>query len=102
MCYRIAGIDVHKKMLAVVVADVEVTGEYQFERRQFASNPERLSTFLDYSLCGHDTSSAVFDLALLLELFFLTRIPDWKPNASSSTEMTSYKSPMRLTRYSRS
>jgi len=30
--YRIAGIDVHKKKLAVVVADVEVHGEYQFER----------------------------------------------------------------------
>jgi len=27
MSYRIAGIDVHKKMLAVVVADVEVQGE---------------------------------------------------------------------------
>ena len=26
MSYRIAGIDVHKKMLAVVVADVEVEG----------------------------------------------------------------------------
>lgn len=34
MPYRIAGIDVHKKMLAVVVADVEATGEYQFERRR--------------------------------------------------------------------
>ena len=32
MSYRIAGIDVHKKMLAVVVTDVEVDGEYQFER----------------------------------------------------------------------
>ena len=28
MSYRIAGIDVHKKMLAVVVADVEVDGGY--------------------------------------------------------------------------
>ena len=34
MAYRIAGIDVHKKMLAVVVSDVEVDGEYQFERRR--------------------------------------------------------------------
>ncbi len=42
MSYRIAGIDVHKKMLAVVVADVEVKGEYQFERRLFGSNPEHL------------------------------------------------------------
>jgi len=33
MPYRIAGIDVHKKKLAGVVADVEVEDEYQFERR---------------------------------------------------------------------
>jgi Transposase len=42
MSYRIAGIDVHKKMLAVVVSDVEVDGEHQFERRMFGSNPEQL------------------------------------------------------------
>jgi transposase len=42
MPYRIAGIDVHKKMLAVVVADVEAEGEYQFQRRRFGSNPEHL------------------------------------------------------------
>ena len=42
MSYRIAGIDVHKKMLAVVVSDVEVDGEYRFERRMFGSNPEQL------------------------------------------------------------
>jgi transposase len=42
MAYRIAGIDVHKKMLAVVVSDVEVDGEYDFERRLFGSNPEQL------------------------------------------------------------
>lgn len=32
MAYRIAGIDVHKKKLAVVVADIEVEDEYHFER----------------------------------------------------------------------
>jgi transposase len=42
MSYRIAGIDVHKKMLAVVVSDVEIESEYQFERRMFGSNPEQL------------------------------------------------------------
>jgi len=31
MPHRIAGIDVHKRMLAVVVSDVEVADEYQFE-----------------------------------------------------------------------
>jgi len=42
MSYRIAGIDVHKKMLAVVVTDVEIDSEYQFEQRRFGSNPEQL------------------------------------------------------------
>jgi transposase len=42
MAYRIAGIDVHKKKLAVVVADVEVEEEYHFERRWYGSNPEHL------------------------------------------------------------
>jgi transposase len=48
MAYRIAGIDVHKKKLAVVVADVEVDDEYQFERRWFASNPEQLRGLADW------------------------------------------------------
>ncbi len=47
MPYRIAGIDVHKKMLAVVVSDVEIEGEYQFERRLFGSNPEQLRSLAD-------------------------------------------------------
>ena len=42
MAYQIAGIDVHKKMLAVVVADVEVDGEWRFERRQFGTSPSQL------------------------------------------------------------
>jgi len=42
MPYTIAGIDVHKRMLVVVVSDVEVHDEYQFERRQLSSNPAQL------------------------------------------------------------
>ena len=44
MSYRIAGIDIHKKMLAVVVADVEIDGENQFERARFGATP---------SICGY-------------------------------------------------
>jgi hypothetical protein len=50
MPYRIAGIDVHKKMLAVVVFDVEVHSEYQFERRRFGSNPEQLRWLAEWLL----------------------------------------------------
>jgi transposase len=50
MSYRIAGIDVHKRMLAVVVADVEAEGEYQFERRPFGSNPQQLRLLAEWLL----------------------------------------------------
>jgi transposase len=42
MPYRIAAVDVHKKMLAVVVTDVAGEGDYQFERRKFGATPDEL------------------------------------------------------------
>src|SRR2546428_7889839 len=48
MPYRIAGIDVHKRKLAVVVADVEVEEEYLFERRWYGSNPEQLQLLAEW------------------------------------------------------
>ena len=42
MPYRIAGIDVHKRMLAVVIADVAVEGEYAFDRRTVGTSPRDL------------------------------------------------------------
>jgi len=53
MPYKIAGIDVHKRMLAVVVSDVEVDGGYAFERRQFGSNPAQLRLLADWLLEQH-------------------------------------------------
>jgi transposase len=50
MPYRIAGIDVHKKMLAVVVCDVEIDSEFHFERRMFGSNPEQLRSLAAWLL----------------------------------------------------
>src|SRR5499427_1948173 len=48
MPYRIAGVDVHKKKLAVVVADIEVEEQYQFERRWYGSNPEQLQRLVEW------------------------------------------------------
>ena len=48
MPYRMAGIDVHKKRLAVVVADVEAEDHYQFERRWYGSNPEQLRVLSEW------------------------------------------------------
>lgn len=48
--YQIAGIDVHKRMLAVVVADVSIEGEYQFERRQFGCSPNQLRSLAEWMI----------------------------------------------------
>lgn len=48
MPYRIAGIDVHKKMLAVVVADVEVEGDFQFERQKIGTSPADLRALAEW------------------------------------------------------
>jgi len=42
--------DVHKTMLAVVVSDVEIESEYQFERRMFGSRPEQLRSLAAWLL----------------------------------------------------
>jgi hypothetical protein len=47
--YKIAGIDVHKSMLAVVITDAHKEGEFQFQRRKFttlASGLEQLAAWL--------------------------------------------------------
>jgi transposase len=48
MPYQIAAIDVHKKMLAVVVADVEVEGDYHFERLKVGTSPAQLRALADW------------------------------------------------------
>lgn len=48
MSYRIAGVDVHKKMLAVTVADVAVDGEWPFERREFGTSPSQLRLLAEW------------------------------------------------------
>jgi transposase len=48
MSYRVAAVDVHKKMMAVVVTDVEGEGAYQFERRKFGATPDELQVLAQW------------------------------------------------------
>src|SRR6201987_2432569 len=68
MSYRIAGVDAHKKILAVVVSDVEVDGQYQFERRMFGSNPEQLRSLAAW-LLAQEVEEVVME----------SRAQYWKP-----------------------
>ena len=60
MPYRIAGIDVHKKMLAVVMSDVEVDGEYQFQWRTVGSSPDQLRSLAEW-LLAHEVEEVVME-----------------------------------------
>src|SRR6516225_8098896 len=48
MAYTIAGIDVHKRMLAVVVSDLAADAEDAFARRPFGSTPTQLRRLADW------------------------------------------------------
>jgi len=60
MAYRIAGVDVHKKMLAVVVADAEVEGEWRFERRLCGTSPSQLQALAEW-LAERDVEEVVME-----------------------------------------
>jgi transposase len=56
----LAGIDVHKKMLAVVVTDVGTEGEWVLERRKFGATPEALRQMVEW-LSGRQVQCAVME-----------------------------------------
>jgi transposase len=60
MPYQIAGIDVHKRMLAVVVADVAVEGEYSFVRRMVGTSPDQLRELAAW-LVTHEVEEVVME-----------------------------------------
>ena len=58
--YAVAGIDVHKKMLAVVITDAAVVGEYSWERRKFGTGAAELEALQDW-LVAHGVREAVME-----------------------------------------
>ena len=60
MSYKIAGIDIHKRMVAVVIAHVAGEGEYQFERRKFGSGGEQLRLLAEW-LVANEIEEAVME-----------------------------------------
>jgi hypothetical protein len=73
MRYRIAGIDVHKRMLAVVVADVATEGDYEFDRRQFGASPDELRRLADWLIAQN-----------VQEVVMESTAQYWRPSARRS------------------
>ena len=79
MSYRIAGIDVHKKMLAVVVADIEVEGEYEFQRQRFGSSPEHLRLLSEWLIEQQVEEVVMESTALYWQPVWAALERYWKP-----------------------
>ena len=58
--YKVAGIDVHKSMLAVVVTDAAAQGEFRFERRKFGTVDSELTDLCRW-LAQHEVREAVME-----------------------------------------
>jgi transposase len=58
--YKVGGIDVHKKMLAVVITDAARAGEFHFERRKFGTLDSDLKQLSEY-LAGHGVQEVVME-----------------------------------------
>src|SRR5215813_505308 len=83
MPYRTAGIDVHKKKLAVVVADVEVDDEYRFERRWYGSNPEQLQRLADWLIEQQVEEAVMESTAQYWKPLWSALERYWKPTCQS-------------------
>ena len=79
MTYRIAGIDVHKRMLAVVIADVSVEGEYQFQRRKVGTSPSELRRLADWLVAEQVEEVVMESTAQYWRPVWATLEQRWKP-----------------------
>jgi transposase len=79
MGYRIAGIDVHKRVLAVVVADVAVDGEFHFERRTIGTSPDQLRGLAEWLVAQEVEEVVMESTAQYWRPVWETLERDWQP-----------------------
>ena len=79
MSYKIAGIDIHKRMVAVVVADVAGEGEYQFERRKFGSGGEQLRLLAEWLVANEIEEVVMESTAQYWKPVWGALERDWQP-----------------------
>jgi hypothetical protein len=77
--YRIAGIDVHKRMLAVVIADVAVEGEYQFERRKVGTSPSEMRRLAEWLVAEQVEEVVMESTAQYWRPVWATLEQRWRP-----------------------
>jgi transposase len=86
MPYRIAGIDVHKKMLAVVIADVEAEGDWQFERQRFGASPSQLRLLSEWLIERQVEEVVMESTAMYWRPVWDALEHDWQPMQRSRVD----------------
>ena len=86
MAYRISGIDVHKKLLAVVITDVEVNGDYRFTRRRFGANPSELRALAKWFVEEHVEEVVMESTAQYWRPVWETLERVWKPQREAHSD----------------
>ena len=86
MAYRIAGIDVHKKMLAIVIADVAIEGEFLFMSPPGWHEPARPAGTrrLASDLRGRGGGDGIDCAAMASGLYSASLISSYGPDTVSS------------------
>jgi hypothetical protein len=79
MTYRIAGIDVHKRMLAVVIADVAVEGEYEFKRRKVGTSPTEMCRLAEWLVAEQVEEVVMESTAQYWRPVWATLEQQWRP-----------------------
>jgi transposase len=86
MGYRIAGIDVHKRLLAVVGADVAVEGEYHFERRTVSTSPDQLRRLAEWFVAQEVEEVVMESTAQYWRPVWEALERDWQPRRRARTD----------------
>lgn len=102
--YGIAGIDVHKKMLAVVVVDID-DPQTELERRKFGTNRSERQHLVEW-LAAHRVSTVVMESTaqywkpvwMALEAEFEVHLAQAQSNAAPRGRKTDFKDALRLVR----
>lgn len=96
MAYRIAGVDVHKKMLAVAVADVDVEGEWRFARRQFGTSPSQLRALAEWFVAGDVEEVVMESTAQYWRPVWDALERDWQPSRRARADAGSASGALHL------
>jgi hypothetical protein len=98
MPYHIAGIDVHKTMLAIAVADVEVAGDLHVERLKVGTSPVQLRALAEWFVEREVEEVVMESTAQYWRPVWEALERYWKPKRRTRTDASPLSAPAKRIR----